>query len=231
MLRLEDANRATSAALGKAKELSARICVTVCDSYGRLIAHQRMDGAFAEAATGSIGKAIAAAESGSPSGSGINDLPLHPRTGIAIGEGLPNVSRLGGLPVIRDGEVEGAIGVAGGLTDEQDEECARAGLASLKGLSASDRGREQKVARMDWPGFHLNDIDRVADDNAPERARILLVALANVGDFLSVIDIPDDAREACERHQATVNAAYACIATLVPKLQRARGVPITDITS
>src|SRR5258708_25795452 len=112
MLTLEDGNRATWDALGKAEELCARICVTVCDSYGRLIAHQRMDGAFAEAATGSIGKAIAAAGSGSPSGSGINDLPLHPRTGIVSGEGFPNVSRLGGLPVIRGGEVEGAIVVA-----------------------------------------------------------------------------------------------------------------------
>jgi glc operon protein GlcG len=128
MVTLEDANRATSAALSRAKELSARICVTVCDSYGRLIAHQRMDGAFAEASTGSIGKAIAAAEGRSPSGS----LPLHPRTGIARGEGLPDISRQGGLPIIRNGEVEGAIGVAGGLTDEQDEECARAALASLK---------------------------------------------------------------------------------------------------
>jgi uncharacterized protein GlcG (DUF336 family) len=91
-----------------------------------------MDGAFAEASTGSIGKAIAAAESGGPGGRGINDLPLHPRTGVAIGEGLPDISRHGGLPVIRDGEVEGAIGVAGGLTDEQDEECAEAALASLK---------------------------------------------------------------------------------------------------
>ena len=132
MVTLEEANRATSAAINRAKELSARICVTVCDSYGRLIAHQRMDGAFAEASTGSIGKAIAAAERGSPSWSDISDLPLHPRTGIARGEGLPDVSRRGGLPVIRNGEVEGAIGVAGGPTDEQDEECARAALASLK---------------------------------------------------------------------------------------------------
>ena len=132
MVTLEEANRATSAALIKAKELSARICVTVCDSYGHIIAHQRMDGALAEASTGSIGKAIAAAERRSPSGSGINDLPPHPRTGIVRGEGLPDVSRPGGLPIIRDGEVEGAIGVAGGLTDKQDEECARAALASLK---------------------------------------------------------------------------------------------------
>jgi hypothetical protein len=82
-----------------------------------------------------------------------------------------------------------------------------------------------------WPAFHLNDIDRVGDDDVPERAHTLLDALADVGDFLSMIDIPDNEREACERHQATVKAAYACIATLVPKLQRARRVPITDITS
>ncbi len=129
---LKDANRAISAALAKAKGLSARISVTVCDPYGHIIAHQRMDGAFAEASRGSIGKAIAAAEGGRPSGNNLNDLPAYQRTGTVRGEGAPDIKRHGGLPIIRDGKVEGAIGVTGGSTDEQDEECARAALASLK---------------------------------------------------------------------------------------------------
>jgi uncharacterized protein GlcG (DUF336 family) len=130
MVTLEDANRATSAAVTKAKELSARISVTVCDPYGHIIAHQHMDGAFTEASTGSIGKAIAAAGRGRPSED--DDLPAYPRTGTATGEGAPDIGLLGGLPIIRSGEIEGAIGVAGGLTNEQNMECARAGLASLK---------------------------------------------------------------------------------------------------
>ena len=38
-----------------------------------------------------------------------------------------------GLAVIRSGKLEGAIGVSGAQTDEQDEECARAGVEALIG--------------------------------------------------------------------------------------------------
>jgi glc operon protein GlcG len=48
-LNLAEANRAIDAALAKARDLQAKIGVTVCDSGGHLIAHQRMDGMFAEA--------------------------------------------------------------------------------------------------------------------------------------------------------------------------------------
>jgi uncharacterized protein GlcG (DUF336 family) len=130
-ITLEDANRAASAALMKAEEKSARISVTVCDPYGHIIAHQRMDGVFAEASHAAIGKAIAAAEGGRPSGDYPSDFPIPPRTGVVTGWGLPVVRRRGGLPIFRDGEVEGAIGVSGGLTDEQDEEIAQAAIASL----------------------------------------------------------------------------------------------------
>ena len=36
----------------------------------------------------------------------------------------------GALPIIRDGEIIGACGVGGG-TSEEDEECARAGIAQI----------------------------------------------------------------------------------------------------
>jgi uncharacterized protein GlcG (DUF336 family) len=49
MLKLAEANRAIAAALAKAKELTADISVSVCDAYGHLIAHQRMDNVFVEA--------------------------------------------------------------------------------------------------------------------------------------------------------------------------------------
>jgi uncharacterized protein GlcG (DUF336 family) len=48
MLRLAEANRAITAALAKARELSAHVSVSVCDPYGHLLAHQRMDHVFVE---------------------------------------------------------------------------------------------------------------------------------------------------------------------------------------
>jgi uncharacterized protein GlcG (DUF336 family) len=65
-LTLAEANRAIVAALAKARDLQAKISVTVCDSGGHLMAHQRMDGVLTEAPFDSIGKAIGAATWGRP---------------------------------------------------------------------------------------------------------------------------------------------------------------------
>src|SRR6516225_12193309 len=126
-IRLAEANRAIQAALAKAHNLAVNISVTVCNADGRLVAFQRMDGTFAEADRASIGKALASVRSGRPSGDeSIEGSELF-RAATVIGEGTPLIRRPGGLPIIRAGQVEGAIGVAG-ATDEQDVECAVAGI-------------------------------------------------------------------------------------------------------
>jgi uncharacterized protein GlcG (DUF336 family) len=110
-----------------------KISVTVCDADGRLIALNRMDGAAAESNRGSIGKAIAAASFGKPSGASELSGDIFPlRTGPVIGEGLPVDRRRGGLPVIGEAGVEGGCGVDGAGSDEENEACARAGLAMAR---------------------------------------------------------------------------------------------------
>jgi glc operon protein GlcG len=126
-IRLAEANRAIQAALAKAHNLAVNISVTVCDADGRLVAFQRMDGALAEAGRASIGKALASARSGRPSGDESIEGSEYFRAATVIGEGAPLIRRPGGLPIIRGGQVEGALGV-GGATDEQDVECALAGV-------------------------------------------------------------------------------------------------------
>jgi len=111
-----------AAALAKATEVGQKISVTVCDADGHLVGHQRMDGVFTEASRGSIGKAVAAAEFGRPSGDNWNETMEHSRTSTVTGAGAPNIRTRGGLPIIRNGEVEGAIGVSGAGTNEQDEQ-------------------------------------------------------------------------------------------------------------
>ena len=126
-IRLAEANPAIQGALAKAHNLAVNISVTVCDADGRVVAFQRMDGTFAEADRLSYGKALASARSGRPSGDesieGLDDFQVA----TVIGEGAPLIRRPGGLPIIRAGQVEGALGVAG-ATDEQDVECALAGI-------------------------------------------------------------------------------------------------------
>jgi glc operon protein GlcG len=141
-LTLAQANRAIDAALAKARDLQAKISVTVCDSGGHLMAHQRMDGVLTEAPFGSIGKAIGAATWGRPDqGASLSGLARLLYTDIVIGEAAPVIRGPGGLPIISSSELEGAIGVSGALNDEQNEECARAGIEVLE-MGASSTSRQ-----------------------------------------------------------------------------------------
>src|SRR6516162_134972 len=105
-IRLAEANRVIQAALAKAHDLAVNVCASVCDAEGRLIALQRMDGAYAEACRESIGKAIASVSSGRPSGDDPIERPEHSRPLTVVGEGAPLIRRRGGLPIILAGQVE-----------------------------------------------------------------------------------------------------------------------------
>jgi uncharacterized protein GlcG (DUF336 family) len=131
MLKLAEANDAIVAAQAYARDRGYSISVTVCDSMGHLIAHQRMDDALLLSSYGSVGKAIASAGLGIPSGEESDvDLERSPVSGV-LAHGLAVIRRPGGLPIKRGGEVEGAIGVSGAPTDEQNEECARHGIEAI----------------------------------------------------------------------------------------------------
>jgi glc operon protein GlcG len=54
------------------------------------------------------------------------------KTPVAV-LGLPGATPItGGLPVVVDGKIVGAIGVSGAATSDHDEQVARAGLDGLK---------------------------------------------------------------------------------------------------
>jgi glc operon protein GlcG len=129
-LTLDEANRVLSGALAKAHELNIRISAAVCDNGGRLIAFQRMDNAIWASAYGSQGKAVASAAFGRPSGELSERADQPTPRGIALAEGGHMIMGQGAVPIIRNGVVEGACGVGGG-TSQQDEDCARAGVAQL----------------------------------------------------------------------------------------------------
>jgi glc operon protein GlcG len=129
-LTLEEANRIVAGALDKAKELNIKISVAVCDVGGRLVAFNRMDDALWAGVYGCQGKAVASAGFARPSG----DLqPMADSSilrGIVAAEGDHMIVAQGGVPVLRNGVLEGACGVGGG-TGQQDEDCAHAGVAKL----------------------------------------------------------------------------------------------------
>ena len=129
-LTLDQANSIATGAVAHARSLDIRVCVTVCDAGGRLIAFQRMDGAMWAAVYGSQGKAAASSAFGWPSGD-LTERADHPTfRGIVAADGGRMILGRGAVPIRRDGQVIGACGVGGG-TGEQDEECAMAGVAGL----------------------------------------------------------------------------------------------------
>lgn len=129
-LTLEEANRIVTGALDKARELNIRVSAAVCDAGGRLLVFQRMDNAIWASVYGCQGKAIASAAFGRLSGD-LTERAEHPTfRGIVAAEGGHMILGRGGVPIIRNGVVEGACGVGGG-TGEEDENCARAGIERL----------------------------------------------------------------------------------------------------
>jgi len=127
---LQEANRVLAGALAMARQLNINVTAAVCDGGGRLVALQRMDGAIWASVYGSQGKAVASAAFGRASGemSARADQPT-PR-GIAAAEGGHMIMGQGAVPILRGGVVIGACGVGGG-TSQEDEDCARAGVAQL----------------------------------------------------------------------------------------------------
>ena len=129
-LTLDEANGIVAGAIAKANEMNIRINVAVCDAGGRLIAFNRMDGAIWGGVYGSQGKAVASAAFGRTSGE-LQERASSPIiSGILSAEGGHGIASQGGVPVVRNGVVEGACGVGGG-TSQEDEDCAAAGIATL----------------------------------------------------------------------------------------------------
>ena len=129
-LTLTEATRIIAGTIAKAQELNVKVSVAVCDAGGRLIAFHRMDGAFWASVYGSQGKALASAAFARPSGELQERADTPIIRGINLAEGGHMITSQGAVPIFRGGVLEGACGV-GGATSQQDEDCARAGVALL----------------------------------------------------------------------------------------------------
>ena len=127
-LNLAEANRMVQAAVAKGDELGVKVSIAVCDAGGNLLAFNRMEGASAVSATVAQGKAAASAGFGRASGTLQADSPVIQSIITAMGSRM--LPAQGAVPVLKNGELVGAIG-GSGATAQQDEECAQAGMAAL----------------------------------------------------------------------------------------------------
>jgi uncharacterized protein GlcG (DUF336 family) len=130
MLTLLKARKIVNQALQRARELDVSVSVAVCDTAGRLIVLNQMDGSVGwEVDRCSMGKAVAAGITGRPSDRLFEQFGVGASRLTTWGNVVPPRGQRGGLPVIEAGVVQGGCGVSGAPTPELDEECARAGIA------------------------------------------------------------------------------------------------------
>lgn len=127
----EQAMKAAGAAQAKAKEIGQRVVITIVGPAGDLIYFTKMDGAQYGSVDISQKKARSAAKFRRPT-KVFEDL-------IAKGGGflsfltLPDViASAGGLPLMHDGKIIGAIGVSGSPNGTIDAEASQAGVDAVK---------------------------------------------------------------------------------------------------
>jgi glc operon protein GlcG len=133
-LTLDGAQRAIAAAVAQAHKNKAGGVIAVVDDGGNLMALERVDGTFAAGANISIGKARTAALFQKPTRA-FEEIIAKGRTAmVALNDFTP---LQGGVPIVVDGQVVGAVGVSGAASAQQDEELAMTAAAAVTGLPAA----------------------------------------------------------------------------------------------
>jgi glc operon protein GlcG len=125
------AKRMVAAAEAAATAAMAAVAIAVVDVNGDLVYFERMDGASARAVTSSQGKARAAMLFGMPTKQ-VQDLvaagqPVPAKITMPVAGAWELTPMQGGLPIVKDGKIVGAIG-CGGSAPANDEKFAQAGL-------------------------------------------------------------------------------------------------------
>ena len=156
-LNLAGAELIVAEAKKKAVTIGVKLNIAVVDDGGHLLAFARMDGARPASGYTAMTKAVTAATFRQETG----PLPAKGEPDALLSLSLQNAAQAsggklttlkGGVPVIVDGQVIGAVG-AGGGTGEQDAEAAKAGIQAL--LECVKRPRPKRDSGL--PSIPRND--------------------------------------------------------------------------
>jgi len=126
---LDRAETAIAAAISEARKHGWKLNVAVVDSGGNLVAFQRMDGAQLASIQISEHKARASANFRRETRAFENAIQLNDFRYVATLDGV--IASRGGIPLVEDGRIIGAIGCSGG-TGSQDEVACKAGASVIK---------------------------------------------------------------------------------------------------
>jgi glc operon protein GlcG len=129
-ISLENARKAAAPALAEAAKNNWNVAVAIVDPGGNLVYYEKMDNTQLGSANVAIDKARSAALFKRPT-KAFQDA-------LAAGGDSVRILRLqgavpveGGIPLVADGKIVGAIGVSG-ATSAQDAQCAKAGADTVK---------------------------------------------------------------------------------------------------
>jgi uncharacterized protein GlcG (DUF336 family) len=129
-ISLENARKAAEPALAEAAKNHWTVAVAIVGPAGTLIYYEKMDNTQLGSAEVAIDKARTAATFKRPT-KAFQDALAAGGEGLRV-LGLKGVTPVeGGIPLVMDGKIVGAIGVSG-ATSAQDAQCAKAGADTVK---------------------------------------------------------------------------------------------------
>ncbi len=129
-ISLENARKAAAPALAEAAKNNWTVAVAIVGPAGTLIYYEKMDNTQLGSAEVAIDKARTAAMFKRPT-KAFQDALAAGGDGLRV-LGLKGVTPVeGGIPLLMDGKIVGAIGVSG-ATSAQDAQCAKAGADTVK---------------------------------------------------------------------------------------------------
>ncbi len=135
-ISLDRAQAVIHAAVAEAKNRDWKMNLAVADSGGNLVAFQRMDGAMLASIQIVEHKARAAATFRRPTKQFEDGIQLMHLNYLLAFDGI--IASRGGIPLIDQGAIIGAIGCSGG-TDSQDEIVSHAGAALINQPPATNK--------------------------------------------------------------------------------------------
>jgi len=128
-IALEAAKKVAAPALAEAARNNWAMAVAIVDPAGDLVYFERMDTTQLGSVTVAVDKARSAARFKRPT-KAFQEMLASGGDGLRVFGISGAVPVDGGVPIVVDGTIVGAIGVSGG-TSAQDGQCARAGAAAV----------------------------------------------------------------------------------------------------
>jgi len=129
-ITVDDAKRVAAPALAEARKNNWNVAVAIVDISGNLVYYEKMDDTQLGSVNVSIAKARSAALFKRPT-KAFQDVLAAGGEGLRILRLEGAVPLEGGVPIIIDGRIVGAIGVSG-VTSQQDGQVALAGVNAVR---------------------------------------------------------------------------------------------------